>query len=309
MKKDNIYDILSKNSVIESSCFACPRQCGVRRDSSFGYCKSKGVRIARFGLHYWEEPCISGTEGSGTIFFSGCSLRCIYCQNYEVSQLSKGYDISTSELVDIFKKLECMGANNINLVTPTHYIDYIIKALDIYKPSIPICYNTGGYESLDSIKRLTNYVDIFLVDFKYMDSSLALEFSKAKDYPKVAMAAIQEMRKIIPQDIINEKGIMTKGVIVRHLVLPDCLQNSKDVLYWIANNLGKETIVSIMSQYTPYGKAVGHSRIGRKLKPVEYKIIVNFAQKLGLENAYVQESSSADECFIPEFEGEIQKEL
>lgn len=309
MKNNNNYNNFSTNSVIEDSCFACPRQCGVRRDSSLGYCKSKGLRIARFGLHYWEEPCISGKEGSGTIFFSGCSLRCIYCQNYEVSQKSKGYDISTSELVDIFKKLEDMGANNINLVTPTHYIDYIIKALDIYRPNIPICYNTGGYESVESIKRLANYVDIFLVDFKYMDSNLALEFSKAKDYPQVAMSAIQEMKKNVPQDIFNEKGIMTKGIIVRHLVLPECLQNSKNVLLWIEKNLGKDTIVSIMSQYTPFGKAVGHNKIGRKLKPVEYKIIVSFAEKLGLEKAYIQEGSSADECFIPEFEGEIQNEL
>lgn len=285
-------------------CNICPRQCGADRYSNFGYCKSKGLRIARFGLHMWEEPCISGTEGSGTIFFSGCSLRCVYCQNYSVSQLSKGKDISVHELADVFKKLEDIGANNINLVTPTHFADQIIEALNIYKPSIPVCYNTSGYERVETIKKLNELVDIFLTDFKYAHSSLADEFSKASDYPIVAQNAILQMRENIPQDTFDYRGIMLKGLIVRHLVLPNCLQNSKDVLSWIKENLGTDTIISIMSQYTPYGKALGNDKIGRKLKPIEYKIVVAYAQKLGFDNAFIQDCESADDRYIPEFFGE-----
>lgn len=288
----------------QNACFICPRKCGVDRNENFGYCKSKKLRIARFGLHMWEEPCISGKEGSGTIFFSGCSLRCNYCQNYEVSQLSKGKDISVAELADIFKRLEDMGANNINLVTPTHFADSIISALDLYKPKIPICYNTGGYENVNTIQKLLGYVDIFLTDFKYAQSDLAKRYSKAADYPEVAKAAILQMRKNVPQDIFDKRGIMTKGLILRHLVLPECLDNSKKVLDWTRDNLGTKTILSIMSQYTPYGEAIKDSLLGRKLKPLEYKIVVNYAQKLGFENGYIQDYKSANECFIPEFFGE-----
>lgn len=305
MKNDIFYDKNIKGEGINSFCNCCPRHCNINRKNSFGYCKSKGMRIARFGLHMWEEPCISGDSGSGTIFFSGCSLRCIYCQNFEVSQQSKGYDISVSQLVEIFKRLEELGANNINLVTPTHYVDYIIMALDCYKPSIPICYNTSGYESEESIQKLANYVDIFLVDFKYMDSDIAKEYSKAQDYPLVASRAVKLMRKLQPQDLFDSRGIMQKGLIVRHLVLPNYTENSKAVLNWVADNLGKQTILSIMNQYTPFGQALGHPKIGRKLKPIEYKIVVNHALKLGLENSFVQEDSSANESYIPEFFGDI----
>ena len=304
MKNEFIQDITNKNYVLKSACNVCPRGCNVSRFSHLGYCKSKGLRIARYGLHYWEEPCISGNNGSGTIFFSGCSLRCIYCQNYEVSQLSKGYVSSVVKLADIFKQLEAMGAHNINLVTPTHYIDYILAALDIYRPDIPICYNTGGYESVESIKRLANYIDIFLTDFKYTDGDLAEELSKASNYPEIAKQALLEMKKIIPQNKYYKNGIMKKGIIVRHLVLPQYIQNSKDVLSWVAENMGIDTVVSIMNQYTPFGQAIKHNAIGRKLKPIEYKIVVNHALKLGLTNAYVQDDDSANECYIPKFEGE-----
>lgn len=308
MINDNNFDINDKNAIVKDSCNVCPRGCNISRYDSIGYCKSKGLRIARYGLHYWEEPCISGKEGSGTIFFSGCALRCSYCQNYEVSQLSKGYNISVNDLINIFKELESLGANNINLVTPTHYIDYIIKALDIYKPKIPVCYNTSGYESIASLQRLSNYIDIFLVDFKYFDNDLALKLSKAQDYPQIAKSAIIKMRELIPQDIYNDKGIMVKGVIVRHLVLPNLIDNSKNIISWVKDNLGSNTVLSIMNQYTPFGKAVGDSVIGRKVKPIEYKIVVNHAIKCGFENSYIQEDSSADECFIPEFFGTIQNE-
>lgn len=304
MKNDVYYDINSKGLAKNEQCNCCPRQCGVNRNIAIGYCKSKGLRIARFGLHMWEEPCISGTQGSGTIFFSGCALRCIYCQNYEVSQLSKGYDISVMELVEIFKKLEALGANNINLVTPSHYVDYIIMALQIYKPSVPVCYNTSGYESLQTLDRLAGFVDIFLVDFKYIQPHLSVEFSASTDYPQVAKQAILKIKKLQPNNIFDSRGIMQKGVVIRHLVLPSCIQNSKDILLWIAQNVGTDSIVSIMNQYTPYGKAIGHKLIGRKLKPLEYKIIVNYAQKLGFDNAYIQYSDSANECYIPQFFGD-----
>lgn len=305
VQTSELCDNLTNFDGLISNCNLCPRHCGVDRQNNFGYCKSKGLRIARFGLHMWEEPCISGEEGSGTIFFSGCSLRCIYCQNFEVSQLSKGKDISVAQLVDIFKQLEDMGANNINLVTPTHYADQIIKAIDIYKPHIPVCYNTSGYENVETIKRLLGYIDIFLTDFKYSQNDLAEEFSRAADYPDVAKNAIMQMKKNIPKDEFDSRGIMTKGLILRHLVLPNCVQNSKLVLDWTKENLGEDTILSIMNQYTPYGKAIGHSKIGRKLKPIEYKMVVGYAQKLGFEKAYVQEEGSADECFIPQFFGDI----
>ncbi len=304
MENLRLFDKNLKGLALNSQCNCCPRQCNVSRQKSVGYCKSKGLRIARFGLHMWEEPCISGTRGSGTIFFSGCSLRCIYCQNYEVSQLSKGYDISVNELVNIFKQLEDMGANNINLVTPTHYVDYIIMALDIYKPSIPICYNSSGYESESTIQKLAKYVDIFLVDFKYIQKNLSIDFSSSNDYPEVAKSAILAMKKLVSNNIFDSNGIMQKGIIVRHLVLPNCLQNSKDIVLWIAQNLGVDTIVSIMNQYTPYGTAVGHKVIGRKVKPLEYKLIVSYAEKLGFTNAYIQDSDSADECYIPQFFGD-----
>lgn len=307
MKNDILYDKNSTDEALDISCNVCPRKCNANRKEGTSYCKSKGLRIARLGLHMWEEPCISGKYGSGTIFFSGCSLRCIYCQNYDVSQKSKGYNISVNRLVEIFKELEAMGAHNINLVTPTHYIDYIIMALDIYKPHIPVCYNTSGYESEQSIKRLAGYVDIFLVDFKYIKDNLAQEFSSASDYPEVAQKAILQMKSIIPCDKFDSNGMMRQGVIVRHLVLPNCLQNTKEILAWVEKNLGKNTILSLMNQYTPYGKAIGNKIIGRKLKALEYKIAVNYALKLGLENAYVQDSESADECFIPEFFGEIME--
>lgn len=288
----------------EDGCMICPRKCGVNRAEKFGYCKSKGLRIARYGLHMWEEPCISGKEGSGTIFFSGCSLRCKYCQNFEVSQLSKGVDITTKRLADIFKELEDIGANNINLVTPTHFVDEIIKATEIYKPNIPICYNTSGYENEQTIEKLKGIVDIFLTDFKYAQSQLAQELSKAADYPEVAKKALLQMRKIIPNDEFSGSGMMTKGIIVRHLVLPNHLQNSKEVLDIIKRTLGTDTIISIMSQYTPYGQAISDPLIGRKLKPIEYKIIVAYAQKLGFDNAFIQENDSADVVYIPEFFGE-----
>lgn len=208
-------------------------------------------------------------------------------------------------LAKIFKELEELGAHNINLVTPTHFAKEIIQALDIYRPNIPICYNTSGYEKAETIKMLADYVNIFLADFKYADSNLAQKYSFAKDYPQMATQAILQMRKNQPKDVFDQNGIMQKGILVRHLVLPNCLQNSKAVLDWVANNLGNKTKISIMSQYTPFGKAKDFEEINRKLKPIEYKIITNYALKLGFDDAYIQEAESSNEQFIPDFFGEV----
>lgn len=285
---------------MDKTCNLCPRQCGVNRDKMIGACgMSNTARIALAMLHRWEEPIISGTNGSGTIFFSGCNLKCNYCQNYDVSHRGKGYDISEYELAECFKSLESEGAHNINLVTPNHYVENIIHALDIYRPNIPICYNTSGYDSIDTVKRLIPYVDIFLTDFKYGISALARELSGAEDYVDVASEAVKLMRVAKP-DVI-EGGLMKQGIIIRHLVLPDELGNSVKVIDWFAENLPLETIISLMNQYTPN---VGKSRLNRRVKPLEYKILCERLLKAGFENAYIQDSGSSSVEFIPQFKGE-----
>lgn len=287
----------------EKKCQICPRKCGADRENNYGFCGANGLRIARSGKHYGEEPIISGPGGSGTIFFSGCSLRCAFCQNYDISQHSKGVDISVRGLADIMRRLEGEGACNINLVTPTHFALDIIRALDMYKPNIPVCYNSSGYDTLETIAMLRDYIDIYLVDFKYFDSALAMQLSRAADYPEIAKQGILAMRESQPKDII-EGGLLKRGMIVRHLVLPNQIKNSKSVLEWIAQNLGKSTLVSIMSQYTPFGKAKDMPGFDRPLKPIEYKIIVNHALSLGLDNAFVQEMASSSEQYIPDFYGQ-----
>ena len=259
-------------------------------------------------LHKFEEPCISGNNeyvennpGSGAIFFCGCNLRCIYCQNHDISQAKSGKPVTINGLVDIFKQLENAGALNINLVTPTHYTKQIVEALKIYKPSIPIVWNSSGYENTEAMNELSGLVDIFLMDFKYFDNDIANKLSTAPNYPDIAKNAILKARQLIPNDEINEIGYMKKGLIVRHLVLPNMTQDSKNILEWIQKNLGQKTIVSLMSQYVPMHKAINHPQIGRKLKPIEYKTVVSYAQKLGFSNAYVQELSSSDTIYTPDF--------
>lgn len=281
-------------------CYLCPRSCGIDRSKNKGYCNQSGLKVARVSLHKWEEPIISGSNGSGTIFFSGCNLKCVYCQNYDVSH-GKGKDITPQILADIFKKIEDSGAHNINLVTPTHFVDDILKAADIYAPKLPVVYNCGGYESLDTLDKMKDFVDIWLPDFKYSDNSLAKKYSNCNDYFEVCTAALIRMRQLCPKDEIAD-GLMKKGLIIRHLVLPNALQNTKSVLQWIAENLSDDTYVSIMGQYTPFGDAFKFDEINRKLKPLEYKIAVEYAKKFKLFNSFIQSLDSASKEFIPNFD-------
>lgn len=255
-------------------------------------------------LHYWEEPIISGTDktprkGSGTIFFGHCNLKCVYCQNYDISHGDVGQYYTPQQLASVFKDLEKQGATNINLVTPTHYSKYILTALKLYKPNIPVVWNTGGYESPEVIHSLSGYVDIFLTDFKYFDNNLALKYSHAPNYKQIAIDGLVAMRQVVPTDKI-ENGLMTQGIIVRHLVLPNHTDDSINVLNTIKSVLGDKTIVSLMSQYVPVGKAKDYPEINRKLKPIEYKIVKKHMYALGLDG-FVQELDSANTTYIPDF--------
>lgn len=285
-------------------CVICPRECGVDREKTRGFCGvTNKIRVNYVMLHHYEEPIISGDnlcdKGSGAIFFAGCNLRCEYCQNYQLSHGAVGQDITIFELAKIFKGLEEMGAYNINLVTPTHFTLQIIEALKIYKPKIPIVWNTSGYENPETIELLRGLVDVFLTDFKYMEKD-AGKLSNAENYSYYATHSIPVMRDIVGADLI-ENGLMKKGLIVRHLVLPNFTNDSKEVLDWIQQNLGTDTIVSIMNQYVPMYNACKNPLINRKLKPIEYKRVVNYALSLGLENAYIQDSDSASASFTPSF--------
>lgn len=272
----------------------------VDRNIHKGYCGEGQLKVARASLHFWEEPIISGTRGSGTVFFSGCNLKCVYCQNYDISR-GKGTLLTPRQLSDVFRRIEDSGAHNINLVTASHFIDDIVKAFEIYRPDLPVVYNCGGYESIESLDKLKGLADIFLPDFKYSDSTLAKKYSNAPDYPEVCTKALLKMRELCPEDIIVD-GIMQKGMIIRHLVLPDAISNTKGVLDYIASNFDKNTYISLMGQYIPYGKAKELPPLDRKLKPIEYKIAVSYAEKLGLDNTFIQESGSADEEYIPDFD-------
>lgn len=294
---------------MENLCNICPRKCNIDRDNSIGFCKSNHkIKISKVMLHYFEEPIISGENtndkkagGSGAIFFSNCSLKCCYCQNYEISSNGNGKEVSIETLADIFKQLEHAGSNNINLVTPTHYSSQIIEALKIYRPNIPIVWNTSGYEKAEIVESLKDYVDVYLTDLKYFSSELSQKYSKAGDYFENASKAILQMRKNQPNDIIKN-GLMKKGLIVRHMVLPNQTEDSKNIINWINANLGNKTYVSLMSQYVPMANAKQYIEINRKIKPIEYKILVNKLKKLGFVNAFTQELSSAQTCFTPDFD-------
>ena len=281
-------------------CYLCPRSCGVDRSKNMGYCNQGELKIARVSLHKWEEPIISGTNGSGTVFFSGCNLKCVNCQNYDISR-GKGKSVTPQTLADIFKKIEDSGAHNINLVTPTHFVNGILKAYEIYSPTLPIVYNCGGYESLNTLDKLKDVVDVWLPDFKYADDSLAQRYSNCKDYFEIATAAILKMRQLCPTDTV-ENGLMKKGLIIRHLVLPSAIENTKSILKWIAQNLSKDTYLSIMGQYTPFGNSNKFPEINRKLKPLEYKLAVEYAKKFKLLNSFIQSLDSASEEYIPDFD-------
>ena len=284
-------------------CNMCPRKCGIDREKAVGFCGEKSLKIARFMLHKFEEPIVSGKDsdkGSGAIFFSGCNMRCVFCQNYDISAGHKGEIITVDRLAKIFKELEDMGALNINLVSPTQFTSEIKKALDKYRPKIPIVWNSNGYESVSEIEGLKGYVDIFLVDLKYSDNNLAIKYSGAPNYFEISSACIKKMRELAPKDII-ENGIMKKGMIVRQLVLPGASQNSIDCLKFICNEIGRDTIVSIMSQYEPMFKANEYKEINRHITPLEYKRVVNFAINNEMTNCFTQDLSSATKIYTPKF--------
>ena len=289
-------------------CNICPRKCDVDRSRNIGFCGcTENVKIARAALHMWEEACISGNEGSGTVFFSGCNLRCVFCQNHNISFLNKGKEVSIDELAHIFLMLQSQGANNINLVTPTHYTMQIIKALDIAKSnglSIPIVYNCGGYENVETVEILKDYVDVFLTDFKYYSSELSYKYSKARNYFEVATMALKKMFEVVGEPVFNENGIMAKGIIVRHLMLPGHIKDSKMVLKYLYETYGDDIYISIMSQYTPLPHVAQYKELNRKIYPAEYKRLVEYAMEIGIKNGFIQEEDVADESFIPEFFGE-----
>ncbi len=285
-------------------CNICPRQCNVDRSKEKGYCGQKDkLRISKVMFHHYEEPIISGNDidrGSGAIFFTGCNLKCVYCQNYPISHGNKGKNISVKRLIKIIKKLELKGALNINLVTPSHFTREIVAALKIYKPSIPIVWNSSGYESSETIELLRGLVDIFLVDLKYFDNSIAKKYSLVHDYVERSNECIRVMKSIQPKDeIVN--GLMKKGIIIRHLVLPNHTDDSIRCLDYIASSLGKDSIVSIMSQYEPRYDAVNLPEINRKITPLEYKRVTSYALRLGLNNSFIQDLSSANSKYTPKF--------
>lgn len=257
-----------------------------------------------YSLHNFEEPCISGKEGSGTVFFSNCNLNCIYCQNYKISQEEKGYEISIEELADIFLKQQRSGANNINLVTPTMYAYQIIEAIKIAKTkglNIPIIYNTNGYENVETIKDLAGYIDVYLPDLKYYSNEIAIKYSKAPNYFNIATKAILEMINQVGSPEFDEKGIIKKGVIIRHLVLPGHIQNSKNILKWLKNNVDKKIYISVMAQYFPTYKAKEDKYLNRKLTNREYTEIENYLYMLNIENGYMQDLGKHEEEYVPDF--------
>ena len=287
-------------------CEICPHRCKVNRtNGEYGRCKCNDkIKIALVSTHEYEEPCISGKNGSGTVFFSNCNLACMYCQNYEISQLGKGREITIEELAEIFLKQQEKNVNNINLVTPTMYAYQIIEAIKIARKNglkLSIIYNTNGYENVETIRALEGYVDVYLPDLKYYSDILSKKYSGVSSYFKVTTEAIKEMYRQVGQATFNEDGIITKGVIVRHLVLPNHLQNTKHVLKWIKENLG-DIYVSIMAQYFPTYKAKGDSEIGRKLTKKEYKEIENYLYTLNLKNGYIQELGEHEEEYVPRWE-------
>ena len=280
-------------------CKLCPRNCNIDRKNISGFCgATETIKVAKADVFEWEEPCISGTKGSGAIFFSGCNLKCCFCQNYEISSGFFGKEISVNRLAEIFKELEQKGVHNINLVSPSHYVLQIIEALKIYRPKIPIVWNSNGYEKVETIKMLEQYIDVFLVDLKFCDDYLSSKYCKATNYFQNASAVIKEMTKSKPK-LIFENNILQSGVIIRHLVMPNCTKDSVKILEWISQNIKNEFLISIMGQYTPYYKAKEFEEINRKLKPIEYKIVIEKAKELGLNNGYFQELTSGDEKFIP----------
>lgn len=299
-----------------SACSLCPRNCRVNRTAGqTGYCGMPDtVQVARASLHMWEEPCISGTAGSGTVFFTGCNLKCVFCQNHSIAVGGKGKSVSAKRLAELFLMLQEKGAHNINLVTPSHYIPGIAGALTLAKVqglTLPIVYNTGGYDSVDALSMLDGLIDIYLPDFKYVSGELSKRYSHAADYFKVAKQSLAEMFRQVGEPVFeslalptddSDNLLMKKGIIVRHLLLPGCLEDSKAVIRYLYETYGNNIYISIMNQYTPLPHVAAYPELNRKVTEAEYEELVDFAIDLGVEQGFIQEGDTAEESFIPEFD-------
>lgn len=290
-------------------CRLCPRNCGVNRlKGERGYCGAGDrLKLGRAALHQWEEPCLSGTRGSGTVFFSYCNLKCVYCQNNSISREQGGKEISVERLAEIFLELQQKGAHNINLVTAVHFLPHIAEALRSAKGQglvLPIVYNTSGYEKAETLRMLEGLVDIYLPDFKYMSAETAKRYSNAPDYPEVAKTALDEMVRQIGEAVFDEEGMMRRGVIVRHLVLPGCEEESRQILRYLYQTYGDRIYISLMNQYTPFGAVERYPELNRRISKRVYEDLIDYAVDLGIENGFVQEGDTAKESFIPAFLGE-----
>ena len=286
-------------------CTICPHNCKINRTKNPGRCKSTDkIKIALYSIHNFDEPCISGEKGSGTIFFSNCNMNCIFCQNYEISQLGRGKEITIEELANVMIKQQERNVQNINLVTPTSYALHIVEAIKIARKKgleIPIVYNTNGYESVETLKLLEGYVDIYLPDLKYYYDDLAKKYSKVDNYFEIATKAIQEMYRQVGTPVLDENGVMKKGLMIRHLILPNEVQNSKKVLKWIKENIDSNVYVSIMAQYFPTYKAKEDKYLNRKLTNKEYSEIEQYLYLLDIENGYMQDLGKHEEEYVPDF--------
>lgn len=293
-----------------SVCELCPRDCRADRENGRrGFCgvTGKTIKCARAALHMWEEPCISGESGSGAVFFSGCPLRCVYCQNRDIAGAERGEDITVERLAEIFLELQAKGAANINLVTPTHYTPEIVEAVGLARKQglkLPMVYNCSGYEKVSTLKLLEGVVDIYLTDFKYLDPEAARKYSHAPDYPKIAKAALGEMVRQVGAADFDRAGMMKKGVIVRHLLLPNHLKNAKAVVEYVFGTYGDQVYLSLMNQYTPLSGMEKWPELNRRVTRREYERLLDYTLSLGVENAFIQEGETAKESFIPEFDCE-----
>ena len=288
-------------------CNICPRRCGADRENgSLGFCgASNKIRIARAALHFWEEPCLSGKNGAGTVFFSHCNMKCVYCQNYRISTRGAGHEVSIGELAEIFLDLQSQGANNIDLVTPTHYALDIAEAVKKAKNSglhIPVLYNCGGYESVETLKRLEGIIDIYMPDMKYYRDKYAVKYSSAPKYFETACAALEEMYRQTGAFVLDENGIMQSGVIVRHMMLPGLMLDTKKIMDYLFDTYGNNIYISLMSQYTPLKNVERFPELNRKIDMKKYNSIVDYCMNRGMENVFIQEGSAAKESFIPCFE-------
>ena len=288
------------------NCELCPRRCKVNRYEKFGFCNSSDkLKISLVSLHQWEEPCLTGENGAGTIFFTNCNLKCVYCQNYKISQQNYGVEIEIERLAEIFLEQQSRGAANIELVTPTHFVPQIIESLKIAKSNglkLPVVYNSNAYENLETVELLKNYVDIFLPDLKYFYDETAIEYSSAPKYFETAAAAITKMFELVGEIDFDSNGQLKRGLIVRHLILPNHRHESMKIVEWLYKNFGDKIYISLMNQYTPIFKSAQYKKLNRRLTTFEYDSVINFALELGVKNCYMQIGKTASENFVPNFD-------